>query len=179
MDQLRDHVTCKPKQRGTERLEFAGTQNMGRIFLDHPGGTTLYSCANCDTALTNRSELTSMRFNGATGRAFLFKKVVNLTFSEVQDRVMLTGRHMVRDVFCKNCDTKLGWMYEYATEESQQYKEGQVILERALVTESEGIEEIVFSEKLDAVSSALVTVTGWRQWIMEGRSDLYPQSVST
>lgn len=31
---------------------------------------------------------------------------------------------------------------EYATEESQQYKEGQVILERALVTESEGIEEI-------------------------------------
>jgi len=33
-------------------------------------------------------------------------------------------------------------MYEYATEESQQYKEGQVILERALVTESEGIQEI-------------------------------------
>lgn len=67
---------------------------------------------------------------------------MNLSYSEVQDRVMLTGRHMVRDVFCKNCDTKLGWMYEYATEESQQYKEGQVILERALVTESEGIEEI-------------------------------------
>ncbi|RMX46198.1 hypothetical protein pdam_00007812, partial [Pocillopora damicornis] len=67
---------------------------MGRIFLNHPGGITLYSCANCDTALTNRSELTSM----------------------------LTGRHMVRDVFCKNCNSKLGWMYEYATEESQQYK---------------------------------------------------------
>ena len=33
---------------------------MGRIFLNHPGGITLYSCANCDTALTNRSELTSM-----------------------------------------------------------------------------------------------------------------------
>lgn len=67
---------------------------------------------------------------------------VNLSYSEVQDREMLTGRHMVRDVFCKNCDTKLGWMYEYATEESQQYKEGQVILERALVTESEGIREV-------------------------------------
>lgn len=25
--------------------------------------------------------------------------------------LQLTGRHMVRDVFCKNCDTKLGWMY--------------------------------------------------------------------
>ena len=61
--------------------------------------------------------------------------------SEVQDRAMLTGRHMVRDVFCKNCEAKLGWMYEYATEENQRYKEGRVILERALVVEADGIEE--------------------------------------
>lgn len=54
-----------------------------------------------------------------TGRAYLFKKVVNLVYSNVQDRVMLTGRHMVRDVMCKNCKAKLGWMYEFATEESQ------------------------------------------------------------
>lgn len=54
---------------------------------------------------------------------------------------MLTGRHMVRDVSCKNCDTKLGWIYEFATEENQRYKEGRVILERALVTESDGIDE--------------------------------------
>ena len=32
---------------------------MGRVFLDHPGGTRIYSCANCDTPLTNRSELVS------------------------------------------------------------------------------------------------------------------------
>lgn len=47
---------------------------MGRIFLDHIGGTRLFSCANCDTILTNRSELISTRFTGATGRAFLFNK---------------------------------------------------------------------------------------------------------
>ncbi|MGH0142260.1 UNVERIFIED_CONTAM: hypothetical protein FKN15_075904 [Acipenser sinensis] len=114
---------------------------MGRIFLDHIGGTRLFSCANCDTILTNRSELISTRFTGATGRAFLFNKVVNLQYSEVQDRVMLTGRHMVRDVSCKNCNSKLGWIYEFATEDSQRYKEGRVILERALVRESEGFEE--------------------------------------
>ncbi len=114
---------------------------MGRLFLEHLGGTRLFSCANCDTFLTNRTELVSTRFTGATGRAFLFNKVVNLEFSEVQDRIMLTGRHMVRDVSCKKCKTKLGWMYEYATDESQKYKEGRVILERALVTESEGFEE--------------------------------------
>lgn len=55
---------------------------------------------------------------------------------------MLTGRHWVRDVFCKKCNTKLGWMYEYAAEETERYKEAKVILERALVRENEGIQEL-------------------------------------
>jgi hypothetical protein len=60
---------------------------MGRVFLEHIGGSRLFSCANCDTVLTNRSELMSTRFTGATGRAFLFNRVVNLSLSEVQERV--------------------------------------------------------------------------------------------
>lgn len=114
---------------------------MGRKFLDHMGGSRLFSCAHCDTNLTNRSELISTRFTGSTGRAYLFNKVVNLSYSEVQDRMMITGRHMVRDVFCKNCEEKLGWMYEFATEDNQRYKEGRIILERALIIESDGFEE--------------------------------------
>lgn len=54
---------------------------------------------------------------------------------------MLTGRHMVRDVMCKNCKQKLGWSYEFAVEESQRYKEGRVILEHALISEAEGLQE--------------------------------------
>ncbi|TRY66977.1 hypothetical protein TCAL_05973 [Tigriopus californicus] len=143
---------------------------MGRVYLEHMGGQKLFNCGRCGTFLTNRNELMSTRFTGATGRAFLFTKVVNLKYSEVQDRVMLTGRHMVRDVFCKNCGSKLGWIevqdrvmltgrhivrdvackncniklgwiYEFATEDNQRYKEGRVILERALVQEQEGFEE--------------------------------------
>ncbi|QQP48800.1 Protein yippee-like [Caligus rogercresseyi] len=53
---------------------------MGRIFLEHLGGSRLFSCGHCDTFLTNKSELISTRFTGATGRAFLFKKVVNLSY---------------------------------------------------------------------------------------------------
>lgn len=49
----------------------------------------------------------------------------------------------VRDVSCKSCEAKVGWMYEFATEDNQRYKEGRVILERALVTESDGMEERV------------------------------------
>ncbi|XP_052869254.1 protein yippee [Anopheles bellator] len=115
---------------------------MGKVFLDHIGGQKLYNCAACETNLTNKRELISTRFTGATGRAYLFKRVVNLTYSQVQDRVMLTGRHMVRDVMCKNCKAKLGWMYEFATEETQKYKEGRVILEHALITESEGFPDV-------------------------------------
>ncbi len=54
---------------------------------------------------------------------------------------------MVRDVNCKSCDTKLGWTYEFAIEEEQRYKEGRVILERALLTESDGIDELVDDEE--------------------------------
>lgn len=41
---------------------------MGKVFLDHIGGTRLFSCAACDINLTNRSELISTRFTGATGK---------------------------------------------------------------------------------------------------------------
>ena len=51
----------------------------------------------------------------------MFWQVVNLRHSEVHDRMMLTGRHMVRDVYCKSCDCKLGWIYEFAVENSQRY----------------------------------------------------------
>ncbi len=57
---------------------------MGRKYLEHIGGRRLFNCAQCDTFLTNRSELISTRFTGATGRAFLFNKVVNLNYRSVQ-----------------------------------------------------------------------------------------------
>ena len=82
---------------------MSAAKKMGKMFLEHPGGTRLYTCAKCSTVLTNRANLLSTRFTGSTGRAFLFKKVVNLVMSEKQDRVMLTGRHIVRDVSCKKC----------------------------------------------------------------------------
>lgn len=52
---------------------------------------------------------------------------------------MLTGRHVVRDVHCKNCNTVIGWMYEFAFDKTQAYKEGKVILERSMITDSSGL----------------------------------------
>lgn len=60
---------------------------------------------------------------------------------------MLTGRHLVRDVHCIKCHIKLGWVYEQANDESQQYKEGKVILERQLFCESEGFKDPLGADK--------------------------------
>uniref|UniRef100_A0A915EBU3 Yippee domain-containing protein n=1 Tax=Ditylenchus dipsaci TaxID=166011 RepID=A0A915EBU3_9BILA len=110
---------------------------MGRPFLEHLGGKRFYNCEHCGTYLSNRKEIISHTFRGATGQAYLFRSVVNIKVSKVETRYMITGQHMVRDVFCKNCRSKLGWMYEFACDHDQSYKEGHVILERKLLRESD------------------------------------------
>ena len=56
-----------------------------------------------------------------------------MTIGVKEDRQLTTGLHTVADIFCYNCGEALGWKYEKAYEESQKYKEGKYILERALV----------------------------------------------
>ncbi|KAK6034371.1 yippee putative zinc-binding protein, partial [Cooperia oncophora] len=102
------------------------------------GGLRVVVCRFCKTYLTNRSELISSRFQGSSGRAMLFHRAWNLDYSEAQHRDMMTGKHIVRDVMCRICHKKVGWMYEFAMEESQRYKEARVILEKALIDEEDG-----------------------------------------
>lgn len=54
---------------------------MGRVFLEHLGGKRIFTCAQCTAPLTNRDQLLSTRFTGATGRAFLFHKVNKIYFN--------------------------------------------------------------------------------------------------
>ena len=56
------------------------------------------------------------------GKNCIHRVISLIFFSETQDRMMLTGRHIVRDVTCKKCEAKLGWMYEFATEDGQRYE---------------------------------------------------------
>lgn len=109
---------------------------MGRTFLNHMGGNKVIICIKCETPLTNRDSFESGNYQGSTGKAYLFTKATNLKYSEVQERHMMTGKHYVRDVFCKGCGEKLGWMYEFAVPDNQRHKEGKVILEKAFIKES-------------------------------------------
>lgn len=96
-------------------------------------------CSKCDTPLTNRENFESGSYQGASGKAFLFTKATNLKYSHVQERDMMSGKHYVRDVYCKGCETKIGWMYEFAVSDNQRHKEGKVILEKLYIKEPKAI----------------------------------------
>jgi hypothetical protein len=72
-------------------------------------------------------------FQGRHGRAYLFNDAVNVTLGPPEDRMLITGLHTVADIFCTCCNTNLGWKYEQAYEDSQKYKEGKYIIEKARV----------------------------------------------
>ena len=128
---------------------------MGRIYLEHLGGSKLFSCAECDTFISNREELFSSRFLASTERAYSFNKVVNVTYSEKptetqtsRNNILLSAnnsrkseKHFIRDVFCKVCTTKLGWIYEFISDKSKQFKEGKIVIEKRLLKEESGIKE--------------------------------------
>jgi len=46
---------------------------------------------------------------------------------------MTTGRHVVRDICCKQCKETVGWKYDRAYEQTEKYKEGKFILEQELL----------------------------------------------
>lgn len=46
---------------------------------------------------------------------------------------MTTGRHVVRDITCRQCKETVGWKYDKAYEGSEKYKEGKFILEAELL----------------------------------------------
>lgn len=63
---------------------------MGRVHLEHIGGVKLYSCAQCDTNLTNKSQLISTRFTGSTGNIFfsiIIMKVMEFLYLKLIDLI--------------------------------------------------------------------------------------------
>lgn len=99
----------------------------GRFYFNE--GHRTYSCIHCRAQLASHDELVSKLFQGNQGRAYLFNKVVNVLCRQPVRRQLLTGPHDVADIYCGNCETTLGWKYEFAYLASQKYKEGKYIIE--------------------------------------------------
>ncbi|KNA17300.1 hypothetical protein SOVF_081200 [Spinacia oleracea] len=110
---------------------------MGRLFVVNLEGR-IYSCKYCRTHLAVTEDIVSKSFHSKNGKAYLFRKVVNVTLGEKDNRVMMTGMHTVADIFCVGCGSIVGWKYETAHEKSQKYKEGKSVLERLKVFVPDG-----------------------------------------
>lgn len=108
---------------------------MGMKYRRYLAGERIYGCSKCKTHLATIHSMVSRAFNGQHGRAYLFDGVVNVVEGEPSDRLMTTGNHTVRDIYCIKCATVLGWKYDRAYEASQRYKEGKYILERNLLVD--------------------------------------------
>ncbi|XP_028554138.1 putative yippee-like protein Os10g0369500 isoform X1 [Dendrobium catenatum] len=122
---------------------------MGLLFVETLPGPKVFKCKLCKVDSASQDEIVSKDFQGRYGRAYLFEKVVNVCLGPNEDRHLLSGLHTVNDVHCSSCQQILGWRYlleeknfyaahrtkkkEKAYEESQKYKEGKYILEKAKV----------------------------------------------
>eukprot|EP00002_Diphylleia_rotans_P030172 TRINITY_DN618_c0_g1_i1.p2 TRINITY_DN618_c0_g1~~TRINITY_DN618_c0_g1_i1.p2 ORF type:complete len:113 (-),score=23.53 TRINITY_DN618_c0_g1_i1:466-804(-) len=104
---------------------------MGKLYKEFLSGSRIYVCAKCECHLANRDDVISKNFQGRSGKAYLVHEVVNIYLGPREDRVLMTGIHTVADIFCNSCHAPLGWKYVEAFEESQKYKEGKFILEKA------------------------------------------------
>lgn len=85
---------------------------------------------NCEKKGTKRD---IQNFRGQHGKAYLFSAVVNVIQGDPGERNMTTGKHVVRDIACKQCRETVGWKYDKAFENSEKYKEGSYILEAELL----------------------------------------------
>ena len=114
---------------------------MGRVFLRWVDAETVHCCAACRAHLAAHESIISKAFQGRHGRAYLFGDVLNVNSGPTENRLLLTGLHVVADIYCNSCDTRLGWKYVEAFEESQKYKEGKFILEKAMILKEEEIRQ--------------------------------------
>eukprot|EP01080_Neovahlkampfia_damariscottae_P002069 gene2069-1941_t len=106
---------------------------MGKLFVFTLEGKHIYACHSCNSHFSFEEEIISKHFHGRHGKAYLFNTAVNLTTGIAEERTLLTGVHVVADLYCNKCTAYVGWKYIDAYEEKEKYKVGKFILERAKI----------------------------------------------
>lgn len=91
---------------------------------------SIYTCKYCGVHFALSGQLISKSFHGSTGAAYLFNQAVNIFKGPESEKDMMTGKHVVCDIYCVGCKTIVGWTYIKAFQEDQKYKEGKFIIEK-------------------------------------------------
>ena len=113
--------------------------SLSRAVQDYlpPPTKRVYVCAVCSASgtecqLTSCHQIISKSFQGRNGQAYapsrspvplfsltrslelcsyLFNSVINVSTGPEEEREMLTGVHVVRDIYCISCQSNVGWKY--------------------------------------------------------------------
>ena len=127
-------------------------------------------CRSCSADLAFGAQIVSKGFTGRHGRAYLVsapsamstsppflhgggsrpqasvtEDAADLTNTRVgrpENRSLVTGAHVVADIRCSQCDSRLGWKYVDAREESQKYKIGKFLLDTHRVVSTRTWEDV-------------------------------------
>ncbi|KAH3678268.1 hypothetical protein WICPIJ_008870 [Wickerhamomyces pijperi] len=97
--------------------------------IDTTTPVTTYTCRGCRTHLSSSEMILSKGYRGSTGLAYLMDRVINVKLANKQYKDMLSGKYLVSDIKCHQCDHLVGWKYHTSMETSQKYKEGKYVLE--------------------------------------------------
>jgi hypothetical protein len=115
-------------------------------------------CGTCSVDLAFCSQIVSKGFTGRYGRAYLVSApsqlpdlpsstdLINIRVGKPENRQLVTGAHVVADISCVVCSSKLGWKYVDAKEQSQKYKVGKFILETQRVVGYRSWEDVLVPE---------------------------------
>ncbi|CAD7927685.1 unnamed protein product [Amoebophrya sp. A120] len=116
-----------------------------------PGRWVSTNCAQNETQLARMEHIIDTGFTGQLGPGYLMSNLLNYTCGPEEERMLMTGKHVVCDVSCVRCQTVLGWKYLQAYQFDQKYKEGKFVVEACRVTQlhfssSYGVEEQLYSD---------------------------------
>ncbi|KAF5026161.1 hypothetical protein F66182_1725 [Fusarium sp. NRRL 66182] len=133
-------------------------------------------CATCSADIAFASQVISKGFTGRYGRAFLVappalpapQTLNNIRVGKSENRQLVTGWHVVADINCGSCSTKLGWKYVDAKEQGQKYKVGKFILEVERVVTYRSWEDAV---SMDAIQTAKVDKQGEEEEVVFDSDD--------
>ncbi|KAF7563040.1 hypothetical protein G7046_g1086 [Stylonectria norvegica] len=129
------------------------TKSTASLRLSRTAPDTL-RCSTCSADLAFASQIISKGFTGRYGRAFLVappappaeQSLLNIRVGKSENRQLVTGWHVVADIACGTCASKLGWKYVDAREPAQKYKVGKFILETERVVTFRSWEDVEESD---------------------------------
>jgi len=99
----------------------------------------VYSCKSCGIHIADSRDAKSKNFTGKTGVAYFVENTVNVTEGEDIEKDLMSGKHVVAEITCNNCNSYIGWKYQKALTAANKYKEGKFVIEKASIVKEKNI----------------------------------------